>query len=178
MRLFVSIDFPGEIRRELHSRLPELEGWKKTSVEQIHLTLFFIGDCSSEEFADISGRLSQIRFQPFQLQIEGLGVFPSRRNPGVLWYSVQKEPALIELQQKISDKLEPFSKKPIRKKFIPHITVGRRKVKDGFDRQIDQLLKADFPAIQTAVDKFLLKQSTLKPEGSEHAVLKTFQAGL
>jgi len=178
MRLFVSIDFPEEIRNELHSRLPVLNGWKQTKAGQIHLTLFFIGDCSNAEYAEISGRLSQIRFQPFQLEIGGLGVFPSRRNPGVLWYDAQKVPVLMELQQQISDKLEPFSKKPLRKKFIPHITVARRKSKNGTDRQIVELINRDFTAIKTTVDDFSLKQSTLKPEGSEHVILQTYPAGI
>jgi RNA 2',3'-cyclic 3'-phosphodiesterase len=177
MRLFVSIDFPEEIRNELHSRLPVLNGWKLTQAGQIHLTLFFVGDCSREEYTEISGRLSQITFQPFELQIGGLGVFPSRRNPRVLWYGAQKEPALIDLQQQIFEKLEPFNKKPLRKKFIPHITVGRRKFKNGSDRQINDLLDTEFPAIQTVADTFSLKQSTLKPKGSEHTILKTFKAG-
>ena len=84
----------------------------------------------------------------------------------------------MELQQQITDKLEPFSKKPLRKKFIPHLTVARRRSKNGTDRQINELINRDFPPIKTTVDNFSLKQSTLKPEGSEHAILKTFQAGL
>ncbi len=174
MRLFVSIDLPPEICSELNNRLPELPGWKKARVEQIHLTLFFIGECSNEEKDEIIAELDQVSFSPFEMEIEGLGVFPGLKNPKILWNSVRQNEELLSLQKSILKKLDRFSKKPVWKKFIPHITVARRKSGVGSDRQIDRLLKMEFPAIQTGIRYFSLKKSILKPAGSVHSVLQKF----
>lgn len=174
MRLFVSIDFPKGICSKLHERLPELPGWKKTKVEQIHLTLFFLGDCSKNEMNEITGELKQISFCPFEMEIDGFGVFPNQKNPKILWYGVREINELLLLQNDISKRLKHFSKKPVRKKFIPHITVGRRKSGVGSDRQIDQLLGEKMAGLQTGIRYFSLKQSILKPEGSEHHILQKF----
>jgi RNA 2',3'-cyclic 3'-phosphodiesterase len=176
MRLFVSIDFPGFICEELYGRVPDMKEWRKTPSDQIHLTLFFIGDCTKAEYEIISTLLSGVVFEPFEILTNNFGVFPGRIDPKILWCGVNYTQYLIDLQKSIEVKLEKFRKKPDHKPFFPHITLARRKGNSGNINQIDELLTSDHKELRYIVNRFSLKQSFLKPGGSEHMILKEFRA--
>jgi RNA 2',3'-cyclic 3'-phosphodiesterase len=176
MRLFISIDLLENMCCELHEQAPVLEGWKKTPENQIHLTLFFIGNCTEEEKVKLAGRLGEISFQPFTLKTDGFGVFPNRKNPRILWSGIQNSEPLLTLQKRVEEIASPFRKKPEKKKFKPHLTLSRRKSGFGRVKTIDHLLRKQNFAMEFFVNRFLLKQSVLKPEGSEHITLNEFQA--
>ena len=59
--------------------------------EQMHLTLRFIGDVDSTVFNDIREVLTEIRGETFFMQFEGVGFFPPRGNPRVVWAGIKKK---------------------------------------------------------------------------------------
>ncbi|MCC5908156.1 MAG: RNA 2',3'-cyclic phosphodiesterase [Balneolaceae bacterium] len=176
MRLFISIDFPKEICQKLSTRVPELDDWRKTAADKIHLTLFFIGDCTVSENAHLSMQLSEISFTSFQLKTGPLGVFPNQNNPKLLWCGLQESEPLLMLQEKIAERAGRFRNKKESKPFKPHITLARRKSGHGKDAAILRHLDETFDPLTVRVDSFHLKQSILKPEGAEYVNLKTFRA--
>ncbi len=176
MRLFISIDFPKEICRKLSKRVPDLDEWRKTAVDKIHLTLFFIGDCLVSEKDQLSMQLSQISFNSFQLKTGPPGVFPNKKNPKILWCGFQESEPLLILQEKIAERADRFRNKKESKPFKPHITLARRKSGHGKEADIHKFLDETFDPLTVCVDSFHLKQSILKPEGAEYMNLKTFRA--
>lgn len=177
MRLFVSIDFPGYLCEELYSRVIDIHGWRKTPAGQIHLTLIFIGDCTQAEMAKISEFLTGIEFQPFEIIIKNVGVFPGREDPAILWCGVESTRELLNLQKKVETTLLPFRKKPDHKPFFPHITLARRKRNSGKSSLVEELLTSEERELRYVVDRFSLKKSLLNPGGSEHHLLKVFKSG-
>jgi 2'-5' RNA ligase len=65
-------------------------------------------------------------FPPFQLGLEGLGVFPNNRQPRVLWAGAQGDlDSLSQLQERVEREITPLGFAPERCGYNPHLTLGR-----------------------------------------------------
>ena len=129
MRLFVAIQMNNAIRDVLASVQSYLQKrgvrGNYTRLENLHLTLAFIG-----EYADPEGvpeTLRSIPFEPFSLRIEGFGSFGD-----LYWCGISESDSLLtyvrRLRRALAENGIPFD----RKKFTPHITLIRRA---EFDRR-------------------------------------------
>lgn len=174
MRLFVSIDFPESTREEILSWIPDQEGWKKVSINQLHLTLMFLGECSEAEKDEIHRKLSEIEFTPFNLKISGLGTFPNESSPRIIWAGVTKNESIINLQKRISTRLEDHIKSKNTNSYIPHITLARKKSRKSVNRVKKMNLQQETRQLVETVYSFQLKQSFLKSSGSEHQTLHRY----
>jgi len=96
-RLFLAIDPPVEIRNILHSICYGLDAVKWTAEDQIHLTLRFIGAADGLLLDDICHKLSEMESSSFSLKIKGVGYFPPRGEPKVLWAGLDESPQLKKL---------------------------------------------------------------------------------
>src|SRR6185295_19145540 len=107
-RLFIAIEIPEEIKagldEEAKSLTPDLEGasvrW--TSPDRYHLTLVFPGQVEVQKTPEITQSLKQLggEFPQLYISCKGLGVFPKRGQPRVLWAGAQEETgALMRLQK-------------------------------------------------------------------------------
>jgi len=175
MRLFVSIDLPEHDLKTIHSWMPKLDGWKKVSTNQMHLTLVFLGECTEQQKIQIHEQLANIIFTPFQIKVGGLGAFPNKSNPRIIWAAVQQNDQLMNLQSKISDQLnDVVDLSNNHQSFIPHITIARKKSGKGI-RQVEQMVvQKDTSSITARIESFQLKQSILKPSGSQHEILNSY----
>ena len=95
LRLFAAIGLPESAREELRRVGEELrafapDGTRWMDVAGAHLTLQFIGNRPTDDVAMIGEALTQAssRHAPFELSLAGVGVFPSRGAPRVLWVGV------------------------------------------------------------------------------------------
>src|SRR5690242_20159682 len=92
-RLFVSIAVPDGIQKEIEHIQKQLKTAIKcdsvhwTRKNQIHLTLTFLGNVSSEQVQPLKTALAQATegFSAFKLRAKGLGFFPPKRVPRVIW---------------------------------------------------------------------------------------------
>lgn len=176
MRLFVSIDFPDDILKEVRSWVPEQKGWRKVGNHQMHLTLAFLGECSEEEKEEIHKRLSEIEFPAFTITVNGLGAFPNESSPRVIWAGIELNDELMNLQKEISDRLEAYIKSKDAHSYVPHITIARKKSRKGINHIVKQNLKSETPVLDVYIDAYNLKQSVLKSTGSEHEILHLYSA--
>lgn len=176
MRLFISIDFPDDVLAEIQSWLPEQKAWKKAKNHQMHLTLAFLGECTDAEKEAIHQKLSAIEFKPFLVTISGLSAFPNESAPRIIWAGVQPTDSLMSLQKEISVQLQDFIKSKKEHSYIPHITLARKKSPKGINHIVKQNLKQETADLDVKVDAFHLKESILKPSGSEHQILHQYKA--
>lgn len=174
MRLFVSIDFPDSILEEIHSWIPDHKGWKKSSLHQMHLTLVFLGNCTEKEEAEIDKKLAKVEFTPFEITIEGLGAFPNESSPRIIWAGVRENEELQDLQQRIFDEVEDYTKSKHTSRYIPHITIARKKSRKGINHIVKQNLEKGTGELRMKVESFQLKRSILKSTGSLHEILHTY----
>jgi 2'-5' RNA ligase len=136
VRSFIAIELSAEILRRV-SRLqerikadlpPGLVRW--TRPEGIHLTLKFLGDVQADRLEAIADALRSAcaPHAPFSLSIGGMGVFPNARRPRVVWTGVDEPTGtLTHLQGDVERMIAPLGFPTERRRFSPHLTLGRVK---------------------------------------------------
>jgi RNA 2',3'-cyclic 3'-phosphodiesterase len=103
MRVFVALNLPSDIRRNLADSLEPLRQrqlpvrW--TREESLHLTLKFLGDIDGTEVPRLKDTLQVVAgaHAPLVMSITGIGAFPSLRRASVLWAGVAPDALLISL---------------------------------------------------------------------------------
>jgi len=174
MRTFISIDIPKEVKskiKEIQDQLPVFYG-KKTELENLHLTLKFLGEIDEGSVKLIGQRLNNVKYSSFESQVKYAGFFDNvkrGKNYGPVWLYLDN---CEGLQKKIDETLSDlFSKE---KRFMSHLTIAR--VKDFEDKKdfLNQLEKIKIPKISFKVDSFKLKKSVLMPAGPSYSNIKTY----
>jgi 2'-5' RNA ligase len=170
MRLFVAIDLPPEIKELLSSICFGLQGARWIPDDQLHLTLRFIGEVDGGLFKDIRELLALINANPFELRLKGVGHFPPRKHPQVLWVGIDPQDALLRLRGKIEAALVREGLEPEGRKYSPHITVAR--LKDTHAGKAANFLETNglFASPCFSVENFLLYSSKLTPKGAIHTI--------
>jgi RNA 2',3'-cyclic 3'-phosphodiesterase len=134
LRLFVAVELPADVRQAI-GRLIEpfrtLEGFRWTPLENLHLTLAFLGWVRPDPqvIDDIHRRLAGAAADlvPIEVRIGGAGGFPERGRVRVLWVGFD-DPAgeLADLANAVRVALgDRFP--PDERPFRPHVTVARAK---------------------------------------------------
>ncbi|HXY46479.1 MAG TPA: RNA 2',3'-cyclic phosphodiesterase [Thermoplasmata archaeon] len=144
-----------------------------------HLTLRFLGEVPRERLAEISSALADVAgaTPPFDLVLEGVGAFPTSRNPRVVWVGVtQGRTEVLELAARVAAALDPTFPPSSRESFVPHLTLFR--VRSPSQRRRAEALLSGAeppPAPQTVhVREIYLKESTLTPNGAQHRTLESW----
>lgn len=123
LRLFVALPLPEPVRRQLADIAWGLAGVRWTPIDNYHLTLRFLGDIDGRTMADIDAALAGIRAPAFRLQLRGVGHFSSGARIRTVWAGVEKEAALLHLQQKVESAVVRAGVPPHGQKYTPHVTL-------------------------------------------------------
>ena len=123
MRLFIAVRLSDSIRNGLSAIQRELRDHgvmgNYTKIENLHLTLAFIGEYSDPDF--VLEVMRSVPFEPFPMRIEGFGSFGS-----LYWCGIGENGELLSyvkrLRKALAENGIPFD----RKKFSPHITLIRK----------------------------------------------------
>lgn len=169
-RLFIAVDLPATIKENLVTMAYGLPGARWIEPRQIHLTVRFIGEVGGNLFLDIKEKLADIYLEPFPMELKGVGHFPPRGTPRVLWIGIEKNPPLQSLKKKIDTALAKTGLKPESRKFSPHITIAR--LKNTPPQKVANFLAGNglFRQPPFQVTDFTLYSSTLTPKGAIHQV--------
>ena len=167
-RLFVAIDPPAETREQLVGLCCGLPDARWVAPEQLHLTLCFIGEVSGAVFLDIREALTEIQAAPFALRLQGVGFFPPRGQPRVVWAGIAPSEPLAVLQRKIATRLLALDVPLENRKFAPHLTLAR--LQQTPPSRVGRYLQehALFAAPEWAVREFVLYSSVLGRKGASH----------
>ena len=163
MRAFVAVEVDPADRA---ARAPE------------HLTLEFLGEIDPGRVPPIGAALEQVGngVAPFELVLEGVGAFPSRTRPRVVWVGATRgRAAVIDLAARVAAALVPLGHVPPREAFEPHLTLFRVRGDRDRRRAIDLLEGRESPPGPRTVhvDRFVLKESVLDARGATHRTLVT-----
>ena len=183
LRTFIAIEIPQHIHKAIEDRTaglkaalgPSLVRW--VPVENIHLTLKFLGDISPANVELLAQMLTQEarQQQVFEIRFEGLGVFPNPRRPRVLWIGIQAPASLEALQHGIEAAITRLGYPGEARPFSPHLTIGRVKQNVGGEgmQSIRSAVQAThIGALGTAqVTNLALFKSELKPTGAVYTRL-------
>jgi 2'-5' RNA ligase len=171
-RLFIAIDLPDPIMEQLARISFGLPGVRWTPPEQLHLTLRFIGEVDGTLFHDIREELSRVEAPAMTMQLEGMGHFPPRKAPRVLWVGItsRSREALQILRNRVDTRLSQAGIAPEGRKFAPHITIGR--IKNCPVSRLTKFLQghALFETQPFQIERFHLYSSALTSKGAIHNI--------
>jgi RNA 2',3'-cyclic 3'-phosphodiesterase len=166
-RLFVAIDLPESLQEVLTDLNPHVRGVRWTEREHLHLTLGFFGDVADDE--KFREKLSLIEFGAFFLPVVGIGAFPPKGPPKIIWIGVgHGHPHLFQVHQRVQEAALAGGLESELRPWHPHITLARcRETDSGLVRKF---LKAnvDLEAGMIRVDALYLYSSKLTPAGPIH----------
>jgi 2'-5' RNA ligase len=168
-RLFVAIDLPDSTRQALADLDPHVRGVRWTDPAQMHLTLGFFDDVASVVELVLREKLSAIDFGAFFLPINGVGTFPAKGAPKIIWVGVGKaHPHLFQIYKRVQEAALAAALEPELRPWHPHITIAR--CRDVAPQSLRKFLKAnaDFDAGMIRVEAFHLYSSKLTPAGPIH----------
>ncbi|MDP4183841.1 MAG: RNA 2',3'-cyclic phosphodiesterase [Bacteroidota bacterium] len=181
-RTFIAIEIDSsEKLLSLFSRVKEeLSGEKINWVDEhnLHITLNFLGEISSEMEEKVCGVLKELTLkkQTFEFKLKGIGVFPGIRNPRVLWTGAEDTESLCNLQQDIAKSLLELNLLSDEKPFKAHLTLGRIKklVKLGNVEKLVEGYKETFIQ-KVVVDKIIFFESVLTSRGAIYNPIEVFE---
>ncbi len=177
MRLFVAAEIDpalarelarvaGELRERVGARAPRARlTW--VPADRLHFTVRFIGEVDEPRGSAIIAALAPpLPVAPFDVAIAGLGVFPPKGPPRVLWAGASEgRVEMAGLEREVSARLAACGIPPETREYSPHLTLARVREPGGL-RSRDLLDGAPQGAFGTTrVDAITLFQSVLSPKG-------------
>lgn len=176
-RLFIAVDIDeatrGQVERISAGVRAAIEKRAKVSwvrADRMHLTLQFLGSTDDSLEPRVRAALARpIREAAFDVTFEGLGFFPERGSPRVLWLGIRDglEP-LRRIQKGLADALgvQPDHEGP----FTPHLTLAR--LRDHISRRkLTEIADIQASAGPARIDRVTLYESRLSPAGPTYVPL-------
>ncbi len=185
IRAFVAIETPLALQEKIARRIaplrqrlpPPLVRW--VPVTNIHLTLKFLGETSRTTLEQLAAllRAEAAEHISFSILAGGLGVFPNRAQPRVLWIGLTAPDALQALQRNVEGICARLGYPPEDRPFAPHLTIGR--INPRLNPEEKQRIRAALEEVKIEelgnipVEAIHIFQSDLRPEGAVYTRLYT-----
>lgn len=169
MRVFVAVDISDHITDEISKfQASSGIGGKPVKPHNMHFTLQFLGNISQDNSKRVIGALSGMAFSKFDIKLQGLGVFPEKRSPRIVWVGTDRAGGqkLRELSDMVRHTLAPLGYS--NSTFKPHVTIFRLKPRDMISR-LAEFAETSFGMQQVLTIK--LKQSVLSKDGPTYTDL-------
>jgi RNA 2',3'-cyclic 3'-phosphodiesterase len=136
----------------------------------MHLTLHFVADAGPDTERVLMDALAEpFPHRPFDMTFQGLGFFPERGAPRVLWLGIAAGVAeLRAIQAELSRRLGPVD--PTSQRFQPHLTLAR--FRDRVPRAgLVKIAALPAAAGPSRIDRVTLYESRLSAKGPTYTAL-------
>ncbi len=179
IRLFVALKIPLEIRQkitEIRKKIatPEVDfRWEKE--DKLHLTLKFIGEVEEELLDQIKNEIKFIEgFESFSCHLTKFGFFKKNGKPKILWVGLDLDHSIIDLVNKLNEKLKIFGIPVENRNFKAHLTLLR--IKNYFDKNLmNSFYNLQLPEINFTADEVVLYKSELLKSGSVYKEINKYK---
>ncbi len=191
-RIFIAINLPLEIKRQLLiyqqeiDDLFEMSPIRWTKKENLHITLFFIGQTGKEKLKEVEKIVQEISLRKlfsielFKIVYGPFGDydFESKEIPKMVWVNLKYLKEFFLLQKDLEQKLQNqniIQDNLVKNKFSAHITLGRInqwqwKIIEPNERPtINKDISLFFP-----VNSIEIMNSKLSFKSAEHSIYKSF----
>lgn len=186
LRAFIAIEVQQSIQEAIFKLTSKLRrdyptpGIRWVSINNIHLTLKFLGEVPSQKLDILIQSLDfEIKqLEPFSIPFSETGVFPNVRRPRIIWIGLKYLPELVNLISIIESSSSKLGHPKEERPFSPHITLGR--IGESFPVALHQKLLPELSVVDiTSIDPVLINsikvfKSDLKPKGPEYTVIRSF----
>lgn len=178
VRCFVAIEIPQPVQallKPVQTRLQsEIRKASWTKPGNFHLTLKFLGDVHFETIGAVGEAVQNVTAaqKPFSIVFGGIGAFPTRKRPRVVWIGVKHGAETVtHLAKSVNRELKPIGF-AMDNRFHPHLTLGRLRVPMNLQPLENVLRKYDTIAGATVnVNEITVIQSQLHPNGAIYTPL-------
>jgi RNA 2',3'-cyclic 3'-phosphodiesterase len=174
-RAFIALEFNDDVIREVARVQELLRGQnftgKMTELENLHLTLKFLGEINLDMLEKVKLKLKEVKFKEFEARLGEIGTFSLRGNPKIVWIKLVGE-AIWTLQKKIDENLKDLFKSEDR--FMSHVTIARVKYvknKKDFTKYVKNI---GIQSINFNVRKFKLVKSELDKIGPKYELIEEY----
>ncbi len=173
-RLFIAVDINPATRGQIAALSRTVRESIAPSVkaswvhpDRMHLTLRFFGAADAAMEEQIRDALaSAVPMQPFDIVLDGLGIFPERGAPRVLWVGIgDGRDHLQRLHQSLQGLPGPPGEA-----FKPHLTLARFRERVG-RAELAEVGRIRASAGPSRIDRVTLYQSRLSPAGPAYLPL-------
>ena len=149
---------------------------KWISPMQLHITMEFLGDTSTDQVNLTGQMLSRVipAYDAPVIQYKSLGLFRNIKDPRVLWIGLDTGPVLIKIKAAIDRELKQLGFRIERRDFRPHLTLARIKWIQNKE-SLKDLLHAyrDYYFQESTIEKIVYYESILGREGPTYKVIKS-----
>ena len=119
-----------------------------------------------------------LSYETFCIKIYGVGVFPNKKYPRIIWVGIEDTDFLKNLQGDIESRMASLGYQKEEREFQPHLTLGRVRSQKGMAHiihELDTLQSKDFGSIE--VNNIKLMRSDLRPTGVQYSCLQEIPLG-
>jgi 2'-5' RNA ligase len=173
MRVFLAIYPPRDLAHTLSAALPEgFPACRPVPPEQLHVTVFFIGDRSDREIDETieSAQACCAGVRSFELEVSELTVLPERGPKRTVVLLCSRPASLLEMHDRAARRFARPWRPGSRERFLPHLTIGRF---GGSGTEIALRTPVQLTAIP--IEEVRLVRSELGPGGARHTDVATFR---
>ena len=168
-RLFVAIDIPALVAQEMIDLDLHQLGMRWLRAEQIHLTLSFLGNVGPIAEEALREKLAEVSFKAFFMPVVGVGTFPAKGKPSVIWAGVGSgHPQLFHVYKCVQEAALGAGLQSDLRSWHPHITFARCRDVSAEAGRAFVKRHADFDAGMVRVESFALYSSIPGPLGSAY----------
>ena len=174
-RLFVALQLPEPLAQAVRELQSGLRDARWLTEDGLHLTLAFIGEVDGSARHRIETALGSVTAPALRMELHGLGCFPPRGAPRVLWTGASPKTELVSLAQAMRRALGRAGLAPERRRFMPHVTIARFR-RPPPDAELARYLGARslFRTTPADVASFHLFSSVLRTSGARYTIETTF----
>jgi 2'-5' RNA ligase len=176
MRAFVALEISDPkvldsitaFQRELSATGADL---KIVERENLHFTVKFLGEITPDQAQEVDGRLKKLHLSSADVEVRGVGAFPSIGRPNVIWAGVPPvhEERVRPIAQGAITVLEGIGERD-KRPFTTHATLARVKFTRGISELTSVLrTNSDRSFGQVRLVELKLKSSVLGPRGPTYA---------
>ncbi len=167
-RLFFAVRPPDDVLDDVASLQWGLDPDRWIDFDQLHITLRFLGEVHERVARTLHEGLGPLPLPPLPLQLKGVGHFPSKGRPRVLWVGLRDDTPAHRLRAALDRQLAGLGLPPDGHRLHPHLTVARLGVAGKRDGQVAEWLGARglYRSRPFQVPSVVLYRSILRPEGA------------
>ncbi len=186
IRTFIAIPLSPEVSKsttKLIKRMSDsIAGVKWVPVDNLHITLKFLGDVDNTIVPDICNVIRSVchQYDPFGLSFAGTGGFPNVQKPRILYAGATDETGtLVKIVSELETELADLGFKPEPRDYTPHLTLGRcrtaREEVGSLLQEFDDVPISDLGEME--VDTVNLVASFMDREGPTYQTMDTIYLG-
>ena len=173
-RIFVAINLPEEIRRELlsYERRWEKLHIKWTNFYNLHITLEFLGEVNRPELNKILQAVEKTasEIKPFDIKLDKIVLGPDSTQAKMFWVTVCVDNQIIKLKNLINENLKFYNFDLEEREFKPHITLARARGNQMKGKQTNVILQN----MKFEIESIEVMHSQLHLGGEKYKVVESF----